>query len=57
MLVNKTLENKDGSIVFQGELSPEEVDVVIGAGLNWLLQQGLLPFTMKDAPDNDGTIQ
>lgn len=50
MIVNKTLEREDGTAVFSGELSEKELDLVVGIGLNYLLQQGLLPFTTNKEP-------
>jgi hydroxylamine reductase (hybrid-cluster protein) len=44
MQVNKTIETADGKVVFQGELSQEETDFVIGIGLNTLLKAGALPL-------------
>ncbi len=48
MFVNKTLKTDEGTYEFQGELTPEELDVVLQAGLNYLLQAGAIPFTMQD---------
>jgi hypothetical protein len=48
--VNKTLETPDGSVQFEGELSSEELEVIISVGLNFLLQQGAIPFkVMKES--------
>ena len=44
MKVDKSLEGPNGTVTFQGELSSEEVDVILGVGLNFLMQQGALPF-------------
>ena len=46
MEINKTFKTSEGTVKFQGELSQEEADFVIQVGLNWLLQQGALPFKM-----------
>ena len=48
MKVKKSLETPDGPVTFEGELSPEELDVVIGVGLNYLMAQGALPFKVMD---------
>lgn len=51
MEVNKTFEGPDGSITFQGKLSPEELDLIISVGLNFLLQQGALPIKAMEEDD------
>ena len=49
MKVDKSLEGPNGTVTFQGELSSAEVDVILGVGLNFLMQQGALPFkVLKD---------
>lgn len=48
MFVNSLLKTEEGTYHFQGELSQEEVDVVMQAGLNYLLQAGAIPFSMQD---------
>ena len=49
MKVDKSLEGPNGTVTFQGELSSEEVDVILGVGLNFLMQQGAIPFkVLKD---------
>lgn len=62
MLVSKTLETPEGTVKFEGELEPKEVDFVIKVGLNYLLQMGALPLTkdpeggivdMEHTPFND----
>jgi hypothetical protein len=45
MLVSKTLETPEGHVKFEGELEPNELDLVIKLGLNYLLQMGALPLT------------
>lgn len=40
-------------MIFQGELAPEELSLVIGVGLNWLMKQGALPMIVQDADDID----
>lgn len=43
------LETPDGQVHFQGELSPEETDFVVGIGLNMLLKIGA--FELKPAKE------
>jgi hypothetical protein len=33
---------------FEGELNPDELDLVIATGLNYLFKQGALPFKILD---------
>jgi hypothetical protein len=42
--VRKAIKTEDGGVVFEGELSPDEFDYVLGVGLNYLYEQGVLPF-------------
>ncbi len=49
MHVNKSLETKEGTVVFEGELEPKELDLVLKIGLNYLMQMGALPFIAKDS--------
>lgn len=51
MKINSTFETEEGTIRFQGELNSEELDLVIGIGLNLLFQQGLLPMASADEED------
>lgn len=44
MHVNKTLETPEGTVKFEGELEPKELDLVLKIGLNFLLQTGALPI-------------
>lgn len=44
MKVKKSIETPDGSVTFEGELNSDEVDLILGVGLNFLLQQGAVPF-------------
>jgi ABC-type proline/glycine betaine transport system ATPase subunit len=56
LLINETIETEKGTVVFQGELEKEELSLVIQIGLNYLLQQGALPFSNKvDVEDADET--
>lgn len=47
MLVNKAIETENGTVKFEGELEPKELDFVLKIGLNTLLQLGAIPFTTK----------
>lgn len=49
MKVKKSLETPDGTVEFEGELNQDEVDLILSVGLNYLLQQGAIPF--KILPD------
>lgn len=51
MDVKQTLELPDGSVTFQGTLSQAEVDLVVAAGLNYLLQKGILPIKAMSEPE------
>ena len=51
MHVNKSLETPEGTVKFEGELEPKELDLVLKIGLNYLLQMGALPFTTKQVED------
>lgn len=54
MEVNQTFKTPQGTVKFQGELSQEEADFVIKVGLNYLMQQGALPFQIfNDDSTND----
>lgn len=57
MEINKTFKTSEGTVKFQGELTQEEADFVIQVGLNWLMQQGALPFQMfEEGALNDTEI-
>lgn len=49
--VYQTIKTENGTVEFKGELSPEEADYVITMGLNYLLQQGVLPFQTVSEED------
>ncbi len=51
MKISKTLELNGEGVQFEGELSEAELDMVIGIGLNYLLQKGLLPFKSVNPED------
>lgn len=42
MKINKVIETEQGTVQFQGELSAEEFDIVVEAGLAILLRMGVL---------------
>lgn len=47
----KTL-NEDGSIAFEGVFGHNEASLILEVGTNYLLQQGVLPFTDDDEEDD-----
>lgn len=51
MKVNKAIETDDGTVLFQGELGPEELDLILSIGLNHLLRQGAIPFQVTPEED------
>ena len=51
MKVKKSLETPDGTVVFEGEISPDELDLILSVGLNYLLQQGAIPLKVLDTKD------
>ena len=60
MLVNKAIETANGTVKFEGELEPNELDFVLKIGLNTLLQLGAIPFTTKkdeEIPEPNTTVQ
>lgn len=42
--ISKTIETEDGKVEFQGEVNQDELDLIITVGLNYLFQQGAIPF-------------
>ena len=46
--ISKTVEVPNGSIQFEGELNDKELDLVLEVGLNVLLAQGAIPFTLTE---------
>lgn len=42
MEIKKSIKTKDGTVMFKGELSPEEYDFVLSVGLNTLIEQGAI---------------
>lgn len=47
MKINKVVETDEGKLHFEGELSPEETDLVIECGLNYLVREGALPLLIN----------
>ena len=43
MKVNTVVQTEQGIVKFQGELSKEEAELVVGIGLNYLLEAGAFP--------------
>lgn len=54
MKIQKTIETPEGSFTFEGELSEVEHDFIIEAGLNFLIQKGMVPF--KLVPEGETTF-
>lgn len=44
MKIKKVIETPEGQFEFSGELNQVEHDLIIEAGINFLLQQGVIPF-------------
>lgn len=42
--VKNSIETEEGTIQFEGEISSEELDLILSVGLNYLYQQGAIPF-------------
>jgi hypothetical protein len=49
--VKKSLETPNGTVVFEGEITPDELDLILSVGLNYLLQQGAIPLKVLDTKD------
>lgn len=47
MKINKTIQHESGTLHFEGELTPEEADLVIECGLNFLVREGALPLMVE----------
>jgi hypothetical protein len=57
VLINKTIELENGKVEFKGELSQEELDLVLTMGLNMLLSKGAIPFTSKHTEVSPNTSE
>jgi hypothetical protein len=48
MQISKSIETKDGTVKFEGEISGTELDIVLQFGLLSLMKQGVIQsFTAK----------
>lgn len=52
MKIKKVVETPEGEFLFEGELSADEHDFIIEAGINFLVQQGIIPFKILSKNDN-----
>lgn len=55
MKINKTIELENGAVQFTGELSSEELSLVIEAGLAILLRMGVIGSVAQAATEDDDT--
>lgn len=56
MRVRRIIKTSNGVYNFDGELSQEELDVVITVGLGVLLERGALPIMMADEDEEETTL-
>lgn len=54
MKITKVVETQEGKVEFNGELSQEEMDLVVEAGLAILLRMGVLSIMNK--PEEESNI-
>ena len=47
MKIDQAIQTPDGTVQIKGELSPEETGLVLSIGLNYLYQQGAIPFLVN----------
>lgn len=52
MLINEAIQTENGTVQIKGELSPQELGLVLSLGLNILYQQGAIPF-LKNKEDQE----
>lgn len=52
MQVKHVLEKEDGTMLFQGELTGQELAFVVETGLNYLFAKGALPLIVKSENPN-----
>lgn len=45
--IKKSIETPEGSVLFEGEINQDELDLILSVGLNFLLQQGAIPFRVS----------
>lgn len=51
--------NSDGTVAFDGVFSEQEASLILEVGTNYLLSQGVIPFTdeqLDDEDDEDGNF-
>lgn len=51
MKISKALETPDGTVQFDGEINQDELDFILSVGLNFLMQQGAIPFKILKPQD------
>ena len=62
MIITKTIK-LDNGVEFTANLNEEQVSYILSVGMNYLMQQGALPFavvdddSMADYPPTTGTAQ
>ena len=44
MKIKQVIETPEGTFTFEGELNEVEHDLIVEAGVNYLLKEGVLPF-------------
>lgn len=50
MQISQVIKTEEGTYTFEGELTQEELDLVMEVGLNTLMHNGSLPFATADNP-------
>ena len=48
MKINQAIETEDGNVTIQGTIEGTELALVLSVGLNYLYQQGAIPFLSKE---------
>lgn len=48
MKIDHAIETENGTVNIQGSLDEKELSLVIAVGLNYLFQQGAIPFISSD---------
>lgn len=48
MEIKKSIKTAAGTVMFKGELSPEEHDFVLSVGLNTLIEQGAIAMSQPE---------
>jgi hypothetical protein len=54
--INETLETKEGTVQFKGEISGKELDLVIQTGLLTLMQRGVIAAVVSEKEEYEGEI-